>query len=93
MTQPKGALPDNAAIGAPAGSFDDVAGAIFDVLGPSPRLKRLMVEQVRAAALLQWARRQHEPSTTRDDWAALVELIIDLATLSGSCPPPAGDCS
>jgi hypothetical protein len=93
MTQPKGALPDNAAILVPDGSFDDVARAIFDVLGPSPTLKVLIDEQVRAAALLQWARRQHGPQAARDEWTALVELIAGLATQSGSCPPPAEGCS
>ena len=93
MTKPTGALPDNAAITVPEGSFDDVAGAIYDVLGPSPTLKTLIDEQVRAAALLHWARRQHGPQAARDEWTALVELIVGLATLSGFCPPPAEDCS
>ena len=93
MTQPNGALPTNAAIEVPGGSFADVAGAIFDALGPSPALRILMVEQVRAAALLLWARRKHGPQTARDEWTVLVELILGVATLSGSCPPPAEDCS
>lgn len=93
MTQPNGALPDNAAISVPNGSFDDVAEAIFEVLRPSQTLKILMVEQIRAAALLQWARRQHGPSTARDEWTGLIELIVGLATLSGSSPPPAEGCS
>lgn len=93
MPPQNGALPDNTAIPLPGGSFGDLAGAIFDVLGSEPPRQTMMEDQVRATALLHWARRRHEPSQPRDEWIAVVELIIALAALSGCCPPPAEGCS